>query len=115
MVGLHTDTTDHSTAETGAARYKGVSSSEKAHYELEQTEREMDQVRDEIHHLEIYLEGAREEISLVRLLGLYWLKRGLRRRLSELAFRRRMIRNCCLQLRRDEQRHGADLDTPSNV
>lgn len=64
-------------------------------------------MRDEIYQLEAYIDSVRVEVSLMRLVGPYLLKRGLVKRVSQLNLRWRMVYNCYLQLRRDEQRDPA--------
>lgn len=75
-----------------------------ARKDLEQTEQEMERVRDEMYQVDDHIDAVRGEVSSIRLVGLYLLKRGLAERLSQLNLRRHMVYNCYLQLRHDEQR-----------
>lgn len=67
-------------------------------------EKEIDQLRQDWHELNVGLHYTRGRIPMSAMIGPYLLKRDLERQIYQLRLRHNMVQNSYVQLRQDEAR-----------
>jgi sugar-specific transcriptional regulator TrmB len=81
-----------------------MATSEELERELDRIQREIDELREREHEIEMALGAVNGLFKWLRAPGSYLLKRDVARQIQLLKWRNNAVRNCYLAVKRDEER-----------